>query len=282
MKQKSIVSVLFAGLALMLACQPKQQQVEQTEQKRPNIWIEDSGEVFTDSLLHQAELGIDSAQFKVSKCYLLGHGVDADDHKAFEWMKKSAEQGYYKAQTGMGIYYNTGVGVDSDKTQAIEWFKKAIEQGEPKAMHNLAIVYSDMGDYEQAKEWFMRTLKMDSENPATMSCMSALYFKQEKYDSAWYWANEAAKRDFSYAFYQIAGFYYYGHGTVEKNHEEAMKWTAKAAEKNLSIAQYNIGLAYDYGDGVPQDHEKALYWIRKAADNGLREAKDKLREMEKN
>ena len=247
MKQKSIVSILFAGLALMLACQPKQQQVEQTEQKRPNIWIEDSGEVFTDSLLHQAELGIDSAQFKVSKCYLLGHGVDADDHKAFEWMKKSAEQGYYKAQTGMGIYYNTGVGVDSDKTQAIEWFKKAIEQGDPKAMSNLAGVYYDLEDYELALHWY----------------------------------NEAAKKEEAFAYFRLFFFYKFGRGGVEQNDIEANGWLVKAAMNNVPPAQFLLGLAYDYGDGVPQDHEKALYWIRKAADNGLQEAKDKLKEMEK-
>ena len=60
-----------------------------------------------------------------------------------------------------------------------------------------------------------------------------------------------------------------------------MKWMAKAAVKDFPPAQYCLGLSYLIGDGVPQDHEKALYWIRKAADNGLQEAKDKLKEMEK-
>lgn len=251
MKQKSIVCVLFAGLALMLACQPKQQQVEQTEQKQPSIMVLDSGEVYTDSLLHQAELGIDSAQFLLAKAYYLGRGIDADEHKAFEWMKKSAEQGYFKAQSWLGLYYNSGVSVAPDK--------------------------------EKAKEWYLKAIQSQPNDSVTMFNLSGLYFQEEDYEHAWYWVNESAKRNYAPAFHFVACFYYHGFGgIVEKNQEEALKWFVKAAESGYPPAQYLLGLGYDYGYDVPQDHEKALYWIRKAAENGYQEAKDKLKEMEKN
>ena len=83
------------------------------------------------------------------------------------------------------------------------------------------------------------------------------------------------------AYFRLFFFYKFGRGGVEQNDVEANGWLVKAAMNNVPPAQFLLGLAYDNGDGVPQDHEKALYWIRKAAANGLQEAKEKLKEMEK-
>ena len=44
-----------------------------------------------------AEQGHAESQYIVGLCYQIGHGVEQNPNKAYEWFMKAAEQGYEKA-----------------------------------------------------------------------------------------------------------------------------------------------------------------------------------------
>ena len=56
-------------------------------------------------------------------------------------------------------------------------------------------------------------------------------------------------------------------------------WYKKSAEGGSAMGQYDLGLCYQYGRGVKRDRDTARYWFQKAADQGLEEAKEKLKKI---
>lgn len=68
---------------------------------------------------------------------MLGHGVEKDEVKAFEWYTKSAEQGDSEVQYALALCYQNGTGVAKDDTQAKYWFTKSAEQGHEPAKEAL-------------------------------------------------------------------------------------------------------------------------------------------------
>ena len=85
-----------------------------------------------------AKLDSAEAQYRLSDCYLNGHGVIADDTQTIKWCRAAAEQGYVEAQNSMGGYYHVGYGVEVDEAVAVEWWRKAAQQGHVEALYNLA------------------------------------------------------------------------------------------------------------------------------------------------
>ena len=121
--------------------------------------------------------------------------------------------------------------------------------------------------------------ELEQDDYKAMSNLACIYYEMKDYKQAWHWMNEAANRGDSFAYFRLFFFYKYGCGDIEPNDEEAFKWLIKAAENDMPPAQFLLGLSYEEGNDVTQDHEKAVYWIKKAADKGLKEAKEKLKEM---
>ena len=83
-----------------------------------------------ESVIQQsAEQGDAKAQAKLGAMYLLGNGVEKDEHLAAEWMLKAANQGHIEAQVVMAAMYDRGLGVKNDVKMATQWYEKAAAQG---------------------------------------------------------------------------------------------------------------------------------------------------------
>ena len=93
-------------------------------------------------LLKAAERGDSEAQFGLALMYAKGQGGASQDYfKAFEWLRKAAEQGHAKAQYAMGNCYDWGYGTTRDYTKAAYWYQKAAEQGDSDAQNALGLYY---------------------------------------------------------------------------------------------------------------------------------------------
>jgi hypothetical protein len=77
-------------------------------------------------LLKAAELGNADAMFQLSELYRLGNGVEKDDNKAEEWLRKAAESGHVKAKSK--IENRDSNKEDAAKNKAMGWFNKATEK----------------------------------------------------------------------------------------------------------------------------------------------------------
>ena len=74
------------------------------------------------------------AQAKLGAMYLLGSGVEKDEHLAFEWMLKAANQGHIEAEVIIAAMYDRGLGVKNDVKMATKWYEKAAAQGNSASM----------------------------------------------------------------------------------------------------------------------------------------------------
>ena len=62
--------------------------------------------------------------------YLRGDGVTQNDHLAFSWFLKAAEQGDAPAQYNLGRMYLLGKGDDKNILEARFWIKQALENND--------------------------------------------------------------------------------------------------------------------------------------------------------
>jgi TPR repeat protein len=94
-------------------------------------------------------------------CYQFGHGVDADDKKAFEYYSLSSEQGNSLAMLSLGYCYEKGVGTDENAPKAFEWYKKSANLGNCAAMYNVGLYYKNgtgiTKDLNKARKWYTRS-----------------------------------------------------------------------------------------------------------------------------
>lgn len=63
---------------------------------------------------------------------LFCEGGEATKEEVQQW-RKAAEQGNAEAQCNLGVCYMNGTGVDMNQRKAKEWIKKSKEEGSEKA-----------------------------------------------------------------------------------------------------------------------------------------------------
>jgi hypothetical protein len=66
---------------------------------------------------------------------------------------------------------------------------------------------------------------------------------------------------------------------VERDFEQALYWFHQAAKRNYSYAEFNIGQMYEKGCGVQRDLGEAVNWYRKAATRNHEWAEKRLEDL---
>ncbi|EXX54371.1 uncharacterized protein OCT59_023546 [Rhizophagus irregularis] len=108
-----------------------------------------------------AELGSNIAQYKLSKMYMDGKGVEKNNKKVYELSKKLAEKGYLPGLNRLGYCYDCGIGTNVNKKKAFESYQKAAKSGNIVAQYNIALMY-EFGkgiekDMSQAIYWYKKS-----------------------------------------------------------------------------------------------------------------------------
>lgn len=156
-----------------------------------------------------------------------------DYAKAFKYATIAAEEdndlGYYV----LGALYLKGLGVKMNIQLSIENYKMAAALGLGEAMNQIGRIYL-LDDSEAAHK------------------------------QAFYWFNEAAKKEDDSGMYNVGDCYANGIG-VKIDMEKAAEWYRKAAEAGHVAAMCQLG---DYYQEVLVDNKKAVMWYEKAAEMG--------------
>lgn len=85
-----------------------------------------------------ADQGYAKAQNGLGFLYQKGSGgAPQSGYEAFRWYEKAARQGLAEAQYNLGFCYYYGIGVDKNEIKANEWIKKSAEQGYETAIETL-------------------------------------------------------------------------------------------------------------------------------------------------
>ena len=93
-----------------------------------------------DDVKIAAEKGDAAAQCQMGLFYMNGLGVDRNEDKAVEWLKKAAAKNHAQAQYNLGIYYAKFSDREAVR-QAVKWLKEAVKQDYADAQFNLAQLY---------------------------------------------------------------------------------------------------------------------------------------------
>ena len=199
------------------------------------------------------------------------------DHtkKAYEQIRKAADEGNAIALYMMAAYFSKGYGVQPiNEQKAIAYFKKSYEAGYPVAGYDVAASLPD-GSPEQdeirnnAKD---NILELANEGDACAQNNLGLMYQngrgvEQSDEKAVEWFLKAAEQGFARAQNNLGVMYEYGDG-VEQSYEKAVEWYKKAAEQGYDGAQCNLGVMYEHGFGVEKSYEKAAGWYLKAAEQG--------------
>ncbi|OZJ04680.1 hypothetical protein BZG36_02545 [Bifiguratus adelaidae] len=86
-----------------------------------------------------ARQGHREACFALTAWYLVGspNVLPQNDHEAYLWALKAAEQELPKAEYAIGYFSEVGIGCPKDWNVAMTWYKKAAEHGEKRAIARL-------------------------------------------------------------------------------------------------------------------------------------------------
>ncbi len=101
----------------------------------------DMSSLTTETVLEIAESGNPLAQYHAGLRYLTGESLAADTLKAFEWVKKSAEQGCAEGEMGLALMYSYGLGTTENPISAFEYMKRASDKNNSEAHWYLAMFY---------------------------------------------------------------------------------------------------------------------------------------------
>ena len=207
------------------------------------------------------------------------------DHtkKAYEQIRKAADEGNAIALYMMAAYFSQGYGVQPiNEQKAIAYFKKSYEAGYPVAGYDVAASLPD-GSPEQdeiRKNTKDNILELANEGDAFAQTNAAWGYREgygtavDAFDAV-KWVQKAAEQGLARAQYDLGRMYRNGTG-VKRSDEKAAEWYLKAAEQGFADAQCKLGIMYRNGTGVEQSDEKAAGWYLKAAEQGDARAQNRL------
>jgi TPR repeat protein len=98
------------------------------------------------------------AEYKLSRLYATGNGVEGSKRDAQMWLERAAEHGSSDAQYELGNALREGSGVVQDYEHAARWLEMAAVNGHPDAQYALGQMYhAGIGvpaDNAKAYMWF--------------------------------------------------------------------------------------------------------------------------------
>lgn len=226
-------------------------------------------------------------------------GVEKDDERGFELLKRAAESGHAEAQWMLGTLFinpnSMGVTcVEQDLAEGIKWMLKSSEQSFGMAECTLASFYlRGVGvekDVAKAKELYTRALahgglikEMEDDAKAALAKLEAASSdgkeSNDEYPGMDVNANDEDKAKFklllkhaddgdSEAMLDLYSALFSGENGAVEDKKIAFVWCKKAAESGSVEGMKELGDCYRDGVGCEVDAENAINWYEKSATAG--------------
>lgn len=197
-----------------------------------------------------AEQNWPGGDYHLGLCYLEGKGVDKDEERGLNLIRKAAEQNHAYSLVKLAELYSRGIGEPrSEEDRPIHLLLRAAKLGLGKAYGELSGRYRDgLGtdrDLIKAAQWYCRAASADVPG----------YFLTEKMKKA-----EVVNPDDPFSV--------------------ALAAYLKATKQNDSDAMTRIGDMYVVGRDVPQNPVEAWAWFKLAAESGNPAAQGRLTQVE--
>jgi TPR repeat protein len=121
------------------------------------------------------------ADYDLAVKYMRGIGVQKDEAKAMDYLRRASDAGNVHGQLGLGYMYLKGVNVEKDASKAVQLFERAAKQGSIDAQYNLGLAYARgdgaTKDLVKSGEWFKKAALQD--DAGSQYNMGVLYMSGE-------------------------------------------------------------------------------------------------------
>lgn len=242
-----------------------------------------------------AKLGHTKSQLKLGTLYFEGLGTDINFDIAAKYLKEPANSGYVSAQYMLGMIYLSGsTQIKKNPRKAFEWIKKAAEDFHADAMYQAGSMYyqglgteKDLGKarkfLELAREQEIDEAanliaRIDEEKSQKTQQQPPVEIARKKTGKEL--LIESARNGNANAQYQLAVAYLEGISGFSKDKARALDWMKNAANNNHKDAQYLLGSFYYNGSLVKRNLTTARHWLNKAARAGVSNARVLLSAIE--
>jgi len=119
----------------------------------------------------------------------------------------------------------------------------------------------------------------EAQSKLGVMCASGLGMKLDKQEAV-RWYRKSAEQGYPVGQWNLAFMYVRGEGGVAENFAEARELFRKSATSGFTNAQYDLGMMLLNGLGGELNRKDAEKWFRMAAEQGYREAKKILEELD--
>lgn len=193
--------------------------------------------------------------------------------KAAELYKKAAAEGDAYAMWRLSRAYNNGDGVEYDEKKALDYLKRAAEGGCEEAECDLAKAYMfnwlDIGEDKEKGKAMLDALAERTDNSFVMTFYAGLLFDgYEPYevdkDKALEILDNIKDKNAPYYLGLMGLVYLNGTSNISPDMARAVDYFKKAFKYGNRYCAYNLFLAYLQGDrGLKADTAEALNWLQK-------------------
>jgi TPR repeat protein len=191
----------------------------------------DMSSLTTETVLEIAESGNPLAQYHAGLRYLTGESLAADTLKAFEWVKKSAEQGCAEGEMGLALMYSYGLGTTENPVSAFEYMKRASGKNNAEAHWYLAMFYYNGYGVEKNLEKYRELIEFSARGGFVdgQTELALIYLDEGNADKANEWLDKAFEQTPNPVHISVAGFTLINMGGEERI-EQGFRYLQYAAE----------------------------------------------------
>ena len=196
--------------------------------------------------------------------------------EAFKLYQEAADKGNAYAMWKLSTAYRSGEGVDVSLEKAYDFLKKAADNGSEEAAIDMARCnifgfYNTTPDTLKAIKT-INELEKNSKNSYVRCRIAELYYdgigeqiKQDR-DKAFELLNSVENKEEPFYLWMMGYIYCYGTDKIDIDDEKAIKYWEKAFEKGRMAASL-IGRLYQFGGAkVQKNIDTAIEWYKKGAE----------------
>ncbi|RIB02875.1 hypothetical protein C2G38_2226618 [Gigaspora rosea] len=213
--------------------------------------------------------------------YLLGNGVEKDEHKAFIYYQKSAEMGNADGANNVGYCYDEGIGIEKDEHKAFIYYQKSAEMSNVSGIFNVGCCYEKgIGvekDENKAFTYIQKSAEMgdsDAMNKLGYFYEKGIGVEKDEYKAFIYYQKSADMGSIDGT--NNVGYCYANGIGVEKNEHKAFMFYQRSAEMGNASGIFALGDCYKDGIGIEKDEHKAFIYIQKSTEMGHDKGLNKL------
>jgi len=195
-----------------------------------------------------------------SVMHFAGYGMDKDEDKAIELLKKSMEYNCSEAYYMAAVTHLAGVCHFSTYKDLLD---QAMDMNNANAYIESARDYDSQNNDKMAIKHYKKAIELGSKY--AIYKLGEFYHDREKYVLAKKYYKEAIKHEVHHAYFNLAVMYHLGEGyRVQRNDKWALELFHKAVELGNTRAMVNIAQYHEYNG----NEDDAIKYYQMAIDEG--------------